>query len=291
MSMFRAADNAGAHGHLTQPSPGFGLGLRTAHYADFLAPPQRVDWLEILSDNYMVPGGKPLRMLDAIRAHYPMAMHGVALSIGSVEGPDRAYLQQLKQLVDHVQPLWVSDHLCWTGVHGRQLHDLMPLPYTDEALDVVVRNVRQVQDVLGRRLVLENVSSYVNFKQSHMSEWDFVAAVCERADCLLLLDVNNIYVSSVNHGFDAVAYIDRMPAQRVQQMHLAGHAHNGDHIIDTHDQPVSDPVWALYAHACRRFGHVATMIERDDHIPPLPELINELDQARRMAAGAWKEAA
>lgn len=291
MSMFRAADNAGAHGRLTQPSPGFGLGLRTAHYADFLAQPQRVDWLEILSDNYMVPGGKPLRMLDAIRAHYPMAMHGVALSIGSVEGPDWAYLQQLKQLVDHVQPLWVSDHLCWTGVHGRQLHDLMPLPYTDEALDVVVRNVRQVQDVLGRRLVLENVSSYVNFKQSHMSEWDFVAAVCERADCLLLLDVNNIYVSSVNHGFDAMGYIDRMSAHRVQQMHLAGHAHNGDHIIDTHDQPVSDPVWDLYAHACRRFGHVATMIERDDHIPPLPELINELDQARRMAAGAWREAA
>lgn len=291
MSMFRAADNAGAHGRLTQPSPGFGLGLRTAHYADFLAQPQRVDWLEILSDNYMVPGGKPLHMLDAIRAHYPMAMHGVALSIGSVEGPDWAYLQQLKQLVDHVQPLWVSDHLCWTGVHGRQLHDLMPLPYTDEALDVVVRNVRQVQDVLGRRLVLENVSSYVNFKQSHMSEWDFVAAVCERADCLLLLDVNNIYVSSVNHGFDAMGYIDRMSAHRVQQMHLAGHAHNGDHIIDTHDQPVSDPVWDLYAHACRRFGHVATMIERDDHIPPLPELINELDQARRMAAGAWREAA
>ena len=231
-----------AHGRLTQPSPGFGLGLRTAHYADFLARPQRVDWLEIISDNYMVPGGKPLRMLDAIRVRYPMAMHGVALSIGSVGGPDRAYLQQLKQLVEHVQPLWVSDHLCWTGVHGRQLHDLMPLPYTDEALDVVVRNVRQVQDVLGRRLVLENVSSYVNFQQSHMSEWDFVSAVCEQADCLLLLDVNNIYVSSVNHGFDPVAYIDRMPAHRVQQVHLAGHSHNGDHIIDTHDQAVSDPV-------------------------------------------------
>lgn len=280
-----------AHGRLTQPSPGFGLGLRTAHYADFLAQPQRVDWLEIISDNYMVPGGKPLRMLDAIRARYPMAMHGVALSIGSVGGPDRAYLQQLKHLVDHVQPLWVSDHLCWTGVHGRQLHDLMPLPYTDEALDVVVRNVQQVQDVLGRRLVLENVSSYVNFWQSHMSEWDFVAAVCERADCLLLLDVNNIYVSSVNHGFDAMTYINHMPAHRVQQVHLAGHAHNGDHIVDTHDQPVSGPVWDLYAHACRRIGPVATMIERDDHIPPLPELIHELDQARLMAAGAWQEAA
>jgi len=167
----------GQHGRLTQASPGFGLGLRTAHYADFLAGPQAVDWLEIISDNYLVPGGKPLRMLDAIRARYPMAMHGVALSIGSVSGPDPAYLAQLKQLVDRVQPLWVSDHLCWTGVHGRQLHDLMPLPYTEEALDVVVRNVRRVQDALGRRLVLENVSSYVHFKQSSMSEWDFVSCV------------------------------------------------------------------------------------------------------------------
>lgn len=280
-----------AHGRLAQPSPGFGLGLRTVHYADFLAGPQPVDWLEIISDNYLVPGGKPLRMLDAIRERYPMAMHGVALSIGSVNGPDKAYLAQLQQLVDRVQPLWVSDHLCWTGVHGRQLHDLMPLPYTEEALDVVVRNVQQVQDALGRRLVLENVSSYVHFKQSSMSEWDFVSAVCEQADCLLLLDVNNIYVSSVNHGFDAIAYLNAMPMHRVQQIHLAGHSHNGDHIIDTHDHPVADPVWALYAHACRRFGPVAAMIERDDHIPPLPDLIDELDHARAVAAGAWQEAA
>lgn len=291
MSTSRAVGPDGVHGRLTQPSPGFGLGLRTVHYADFLAQPQGVDWLEVISDNYMVPGGKPLRMLEAIRARYPMAMHGVGLSIGAVAGPDRAYLRQLRQLVDHVQPLWVSDHLCWTGVHGRQLHDLMPLPYTDEALDVVVRNVRRVQDALGRRLVLENVSSYVSFKQSHMSEWDFIAAVCEQADCLLLLDVNNIYVSSVNHGFDAMAYIDRMPAHRVQQVHLAGHSHNGNHIIDTHDQPVSDPVWALYDHACRCFGQVATMIERDDHIPPLPELIHELNLARRVAADVWRVAA
>ena len=280
-----------SHGRLTQPSPGFGLGLRTAHYADFLAEPQAVDWLEIISDNYLVPGGKPLRMLDAIRERYPMAMHGVALSIGSVNGPDDTYLTQLKQLVDRVQPLWVSDHLCWTGVHGRQLHDLMPLPYTDEALAVVVRNVRRVQDVLGRRLVLENVSSYVNFTQSHMSEWDFVAAVCEQADCLLLVDVNNIYVSSVNHGFDAHDYLARLPVGRVQQIHLAGHSHNGDHIIDTHDHPVADPVWDLYAHACRRFGDVATMIERDDHIPPLPELLAELNHARAIAARTLLEAA
>lgn len=286
MSMWQTAS-----GGLVQPSPGFGLGLRTAHYADFLAEPQRVDWLEVISDNYLVPGGKPMRMLDAIRDRYPMAMHGVAMSIGSVAGPDATYLRQIKGLMDRIQPLWVSDHLCWTGVHGRHLHDLLPLPYTEEAIDVVVRNILRVQDVLGRRLVLENVSSYVDFKQSHMSEWEFVAAVCERADCLLLLDVNNIYVSSVNHGFDALTYLNGLPAHRVQQIHLAGHTDNGDHIIDTHDHPVADPVWALYAHACRRFGAVATMIERDDHIPPLPELVGELDQARKLAAATWLEAA
>jgi hypothetical protein len=185
----------------------------------------------------------------------------------------------------------VSDHLCWTGVHGRQLHDLMPLPYTDEALSLVVRHVQQVQDALGRRLVLENVSSYVNFVQSHMTEWDFVAQVCEQADCLLLLDVNNIHVSSVNHGFDALAYLDAMPAHRIQQIHLAGHTDNGDHIVDTHDHPVAGAVWDLYAHACRRFGPVATMIERDDRIPPLPELIDELDVARSVAGRVFKEVA
>jgi uncharacterized protein (UPF0276 family) len=273
---------------LTRPSPGFGLGLRTAHYADFLCEAReqapQVDWLEAISDNFMVPGGKPLRMLDAIRERYPMALHGVALSIGSVNGPDEAYLRQLKALVDRVDPLWVSDHLCWTGVHGRQLHDLLPLPYTDEALSVVVRNVRRVQDVLGRRLVLENVSSYVAFAQSRLTEWDFLSAVSEQADCLLLVDVNNIHVSAMNHGFDALAYLERLPAERVQQVHLAGHTDHGDHLIDTHDHPVADPVWALYRQACQRFGPVATMIERDDRIPPVQELIDELGQARVISA-------
>lgn len=271
---------------VAQPSPGFGLGLRTAHYADFVAAPQRVDWLEVISDNHMVPGGKPMRILDELRERYPMAMHGVALSLGSVSGPDEGYVRQLRALADRIQPLWVSDHLCWTGVHGVQLHDLLPLPYTEEALSVVVRNVQRTQDVLGRRLVVENVSSYVAFAQSEMSEWEFVREVAQRADCLLLLDVNNVYVSSVNHGFDPVAYVDAMPAGRVQQMHLAGHTRNGDLLIDTHDQPVPDPVWALYQHACQRFGEVATMIERDDDIPPLPELLAELDQARAWAAAS-----
>jgi len=279
------------HAALTRPSPGFGLGLRTVHYPDFLAEPQPVDWLEIISENYMVPGGKPMRMLDQIRERYPMAMHGVSLSIGSANGPDPSYLKKLSDLVRRVDPLWVSDHLCWTGAHGRQLHDLMPLPYTDEALDLVVRHVRQVQDALGRRLVLENVSSYVQFQTSHMTEWDFIARLCEEADCLLLLDVNNIHVSSVNHGFDAMDFIKHIPVDRVQQIHLAGHTDNGDHIIDTHDHPVADAVWALYAQACQRFGGVATMIERDDHIPPLPELLAELDQARAVAASVLERRA
>ena len=267
----------------TQPSPGFGLGLRTQHYADFLGAPQRVDWLELLSDNYMVPGGKPLVMLDRIRANYPVVMHGVALSIGAADGVDETYLDALAQLADRVQPLWISDHLCWTGVHGRVLHDLYPLPYSEEALDVVVRNVQRVQERLKRSLVLENVSSYVSFGASNMSEWEFISAVCARTGCRLLLDVNNIHVSSVNHGFDAHAFLRGIPADRVQQIHLAGHTDHGDHIIDTHDHPVAESVWALYAEALKLCGPVATMIERDDHIPPLAELVAELDHARALA--------
>ena len=273
---------------LTQPSPGFGLGLRTEHYADFLAAPQRVDWLELLSDNYLVPGGKPLVNLDRIRANYPVVMHGVALSIGSADGPHEPYLDALAALAARVEPLWISDHLCWTGVHGKVLHDLYPLPYSEAALAVVVRNVHRVQERLQRALVLENVSSYVSFAASEMSEWEFITEVCARTGCRLLLDVNNIHVSSVNHGFDARAFLRGVPADRVQQIHLAGHTlvtgDNGDHIIDTHDHPVADSVWALYTEALQRFGPVATMIERDDHIPPLAELIAELDHARALAS-------
>ncbi len=271
------------------PSPGFGLGLRPDHYADFLDCRQPVDWLELISENYMVPGGKPLAMLDAIRADYPVALHGVSLSIGSTDPLDRAYLAQLKQLHRRVEPLWVSDHLCWTGVAGKNSHDLLPLPYSEEALKLVVAHVRQVQDLLGERILLENVSSYLEFADSVMPEWDFVRAVAEEADCLLLLDVNNIYVSSVNHGYDARDYLRAMPANRVQQIHLAGHHDHGDYIVDTHDHPVCEAVWALYADACRQFGEVAAMIERDDHIPPLAELLAELDRARAIAARAASE--
>ena len=273
------------------PSPGFGLGLRTEHYAEILAAPCRVDWFEALSENYMIPGGKPLAMLDKIRQDYPMVMHGVSMSIGTPDGPSLEYLTELKRLEQRIEPLWVSDHICWTGVHGRNLHDLFPLPYTEETVRTVAQNIRRVQDFLGRPLLLENVSSYVAFTEDSLTEWEFVAAIAEESDSLILLDVNNIYVSSVNHGFDPQVYLDAMPAGRVQQIHLAGHNDHGDYIVDTHDHPIVDPVWDLYAAAVRRFGKVATMIERDDNIPPLAELIAELDVARSIAERELREAA
>ena len=271
-------------------SPGFGLGLRTVHYHDFLNEKQPVDWLEILSENYMVPGGKPLAMLDAIRADYPMVMHGVSMSIGTPQGPSSEYLRELKKLMQRVQPLWISDHLCWTGVHGKNMHDLYPLPYTEETVAVVVKNIRRVQDYLECPLVLENVSSYLSFKSDSMNEWEFVAAVAEESDSLILLDVNNIYVSSINHGFAATDYLQGIPLKRVQQIHLAGHHDHGTHIIDTHDHPVADPVWDLYAQALRRFGPIASMIERDDNIPALAELITELNVARTISAQIFSPA-
>ncbi len=263
---------------------GFGLGLRTPHYPDFLAGQEPLDWLEIITDNFLVQGGKPLLMLDTFRRDYPMAMHGVAMSIGAHGGLDLGYLQRVKALAQRIEPLWVSDHLCWIGHGPEQLHDLCPLPYTDEAARHVVAHIRQAQDVLGRRLVLENVSSYTAFTHDTASEWQFLAHIAEAADCLLLLDVNNVYVSSVNHGFDPLTYLRALPAHRVQQIHLAGHSHHGSHAVDTHDQPVCPAVWALYAEACRLFGAVATMVERDAHIPPLTELLAEVAVARAVAS-------
>lgn len=273
-----------AHTPLATRHAGFGLGLRTAHYADFLAAPQPLDWLEIITDNFLVEGGKPLAVLETLRRDYPMAMHGVAMSIGAAQGVDLAYVQQIKTLAQRIEPLWVSDHLCWTGPGPEQLHDLYPLPYTDEAARHVVAQIRRVQDILGRRLVLENVSSYLQYTTDSHSEWQFLSHIAQEADCLLLVDVNNIYVSSVNHGFDPLEYLHALPAHRVQQIHLAGHDHQGSHIIDTHDHPVAPAVWDLYAHACQRFGAVATMIERDDHIPPLQDLLDEMTVARSIAA-------
>lgn len=266
---------------------GFGLGLRPEHYRDFVERRgSGVDWVEVISENYMVPGGKPLHHLDRIRREWPMAMHGVSLSIGGTDPLDATYLRDLKALAARIEPAWISDHLCWTGVSGRQLHDLLPLPYTEAALRHVADRVAQMQDKLGCRVALENVSSYVAFAADEMAEHDFVAELVRRADCLLLLDVNNVYVSSRNHGFDARRYIDAMPLDRVVQIHLAGHETHDGYLIDTHDHPVCDAVWDLYAHTVRRFGPLPTMIERDDRIPPLAELVAELDVARRIAAQA-----
>lgn len=263
---------------------GFGLGLRTTHYPDYLRERQPLDWLEIITDNFLGEGGKPQAMLELIRQDYPLAMHGVAMSIGGTDPLDLTYLQQVKTLAQRIEPMWVSDHLCWTGHYHHRLHDLYPLPYTDEAARHVIARIRQAQDFLGRRLVIENVSSYIDFVASAQTEWEFLHHVATEADCLLLVDVNNIYVSSVNHGFDALAYLQGLPAQRVQQMHLAGHTNHGDHLVDTHDHPVCDAVWQLYAQACVLYGPVATMIERDDDIPPLPVLLTELNVARHMRA-------
>ena len=273
------------------PSLGFGLGLRVDHYQAILADNPRIDWFEALTENYLVPGGKPLDYLMRIRERYPMVLHGVSMSIGSTQPLDRSYLAQLKALAARVEPAWISDHLCWTGIAGRNMHDLLPLPYTEEALANVVERVQTVQDVLGRRILLENVSSYVSYRDSQVSEWEFLREIAQRADCLLLLDVNNIYVSSVNHEFDPLEYLQAIPVDRVQQINLAGHENQGDYLIDTHDHPVPDPVWELYDAAVRRFGSVSTMIERDDNIPPLEELCSELDAARQLAERALARAA
>ena len=273
------------------PYLGFGLGLRVEHYDALIDDPGNVQWLEIVSENYLVPGGRPLRWLERFRERFPLVMHGVSLSIGGTDPLDGDYLDQLAALASHVQPAWISDHLCWTGVDGVNLHDLMPLPYTEEALHHVVDRVRRVQDRLGRRILLENVSSYIRFAQSQLTEWEFLAAVAERADCLILLDINNVHVSAHNHGYAAMDFLRGMPVDRVQQFHLAGHEQAGDLLIDTHDAPVPDGVWSLYMDAVHRFGHVSTMIERDDHIPPLDELRAELDHARHLAERCLRMAA
>jgi uncharacterized protein (UPF0276 family) len=262
---------------------GFGLGLRPPHYDFVLQEPHAIDWLEIITENYLGAGGKPLHYLTRIRERYPLVMHGVSLSIGSTDPIDLDYLASVRALSDRIEPHWISDHLCWTGIEGRNLHDLLPLPYTEEALATVVARVGQVQDILGRQILLENVSSYLTFHASEMSEWEFLREVAQRADCAILLDINNIYVSSVNHGFDPIEYLRAIPPSRVEQFHLAGHSDLGGHLIDTHDHPIAAPVWNLYRAALERFGEVPTMIERDDNIPELSELVEELDVARQIA--------
>ncbi|MDP3847024.1 MAG: DUF692 domain-containing protein [Pseudomonas sp.] len=266
----------------TTATLGYGLGLRNHYYDEILEQRPAVDWFEILSENYLVDGGKALYYLDAIGENYPLVMHGVSLSIGGPHALDLDYLQRLKQLAARVQPAWISDHLCWSRGNAHQLHDLLPLPYSEESLQHVAARVRQVQDVLERPLVLENVSSYLRTANDEFNEWQFLARLSELSGCELLLDVNNVYVSARNHGFDPWSFISGLPAQRIRQLHLAGHSDYGDYVIDTHDQPICDPVWQLYQRTLEHLGPVSTMIERDDNYPPFSELLAELQQAREL---------
>ena len=266
------------------PCLGYGLGLRSAYYQQILEQAPDVDWFEVISENFMVPGGKALYYLDAIAERYPLVMHGVSLSIGGPHALDRDYLIHLKQLAERVKPAWISDHLCWSRGNAHQLHDLLPLPYTEESLEYIAGRVAQVQDFLQRPLVLENVSSYVRAASDDFTEWEFLAALSRVSGCELLLDVNNVYVSSRNHGFDPWTFIQQLPADKIRQLHLAGHSDYGDYVIDTHDHPVSDPVWAMYQRTLQHLGPVATLLERDDHFPPFDELLDELHKARELAA-------
>lgn len=271
---------------LIEPFGDFGLGLRRAHYADFIERDIDVDFVEVISENYMIDGGRPLRILEQLREKYPVIIHGVSMSIGSASGLDREYLDRLKRLERRIDPLWVSDHLCWTRTSAHNSHDLLPLPLTAEALAVVCANVVQAQDHLGRAMLIENPSSYLTFPEDELAEWEFLGEMARRTGCYLLLDVNNIHVSACNHGFSARQYLEGLPLERVRQIHLAGHT-PGEIIIDTHDREVSDDVWALYSRAMAMIDQpVATMIERDDKIPPLPELLAELELARKHAADA-----
>jgi uncharacterized protein (UPF0276 family) len=266
------------------PPLGYGLGLRKEHYKEIIETRPEIDWFEVLTENYLVPGGKPLHYLDQICEHYPVVMHGVSMSIGSSDPLNHDYLAQVKNLARRINPHWISDHLCWTGLDGINAHDLLPLPYTEEAIQHVAQRIRQVQDFLERRILMENVSSYVTYSQSgDMTEWEFLTAVAEEADCLLLVDINNIYVSSVNHEFDPLDYLHGIPTERVQQHHMAGHSDYTDYIIDTHDDVIIEPVWDLYAEAVKRYGNVSTMIERDDNIPDLSVLLEELGRIRDIA--------
>jgi len=258
------------------------VGLRREHFERVLSAPTRVDWFEIISENFMVKGGRPLFVLDRVRRDYPVVMHGVSLSIGSTDPLDSDYLERLRALAARVEPAWVSDHLCWTGVGGHNAHDLLPLPFTEEALCHVAERVERVQEHLGRRIALENVSSYLTFSDSTLTEWDFLAEIARRADCGILLDVNNIYVSSVNHGFDAQAYLEAIPAERVWQVHLAGHTDRGTHLLDSHGAHVCDEVWELYRVATRRIGAVASLVEWDEDIPEWDVLEAESVRAREV---------
>ncbi|HXD32912.1 MAG TPA: DUF692 domain-containing protein [Pyrinomonadaceae bacterium] len=266
---------------------GVGVGLRPQHFRYVLENWPRVDWFEVISENFMNSGGWPRYVLDRVSERYAVVMHGVSMSIGSTDPLDFNYLARLKRLANEIGARWVSDHLCWTGVAGRNTHDLLPLPLTEDTLRHVVSRVQTVQDYLERPLVIENPSSYLSFAGDTLREWEFLSALAEESDCGLLLDVNNVYVSSVNHGFDPVVYIARLPPRRVVQIHLAGHTDCGTHIVDTHDGPVAEPVWELYRLACRATGGVSTLLEWDSKIPAFPTLHAEALKAVDYAKAEW----
>ncbi|HVF15179.1 MAG TPA: DUF692 family protein [Acidimicrobiales bacterium] len=278
-----------AGGRLGLPDLGYGVGLRDVHFRHLLhTPPAEwdVDWFEIISENFFDDYGFASHALEHVAAHRPVVMHGVSLSIGSTDPLDTGYLAKLRALADRVQPAWISDHLCWTGVNGAVAHDLLPMPLTRSSLDHVADRVRAVQDYLGRPLVLENPSTYLEFKASEIPEWEFLGLLAEETGCGLLVDVNNLFVGAYNHGFDPVSYIEGLPADHVVQVHLAGHRDRGSHLLDTHDRPVPDGVWSLYAQAQARTGGVSTLLEWDADIPPFPELVAELDKARDVPVGS-----
>ncbi len=263
------------------PDLGVGVGLRRPHYSHVIAEKPAIGWFEVIAENFMVDGGRPLQVLEQVRANYPVVLHGVSLSLGSTDPLNRQHLKNLARLAQRFEPAWVSDHLCWTGVGGHNLHDLLPLPYTEEAVFHIARRIREVQETIGRPLMIENVSSYLTYAASAMTEWDFLSAIAEEANCGILLDINNIFVSAFNHRFRATDYIESVPIDRVAQFHLAGHSDYGSYLLDTHDHPIRSEVWELYEYAVRRFGRVSTLIERDDNIPEFPELMTEANEAEQ----------
>jgi uncharacterized protein (UPF0276 family) len=267
------------------PDLGLGVGLRTVHFSHILSKRPDVGFFEVLTENYLDTGGRPLFVLDQIAEHYRLVMHGVSMSVGSTDPINFEYLAKVKALADRIKAVWIGDHVCWTGVLGRNTHDLLPLPYTEETLRHVIGRIRTIQDFLGRPLVLENPSTYLEFAPNSMPEWEFINRMAEGADCGLLFDVNNVYVSAFNHGFDPEAYVDAVPADRVCQYHLAGHTHKGTHILDTHSDHVVDPVWRLYGRSIHRTGLCATLLEWDADIPAFEVVHKEVLKAR-----AWRDA-
>lgn len=266
---------------LGHPNLGLGVGLRSVHFPYILEHQPEVDWFEVISENFMDSAGRARYILDQIAERYPTVMHGVSLSIGSTDPLDFEYLSRLRRLADEIKPHWVSDHLCWTGVLGLNAHDLLPLPLNDETLRHVIARVGIVQDYLERPLVLENPSTYVTFAGSTLTEWEFLTRLAEETGCGLLVDVNNVYVSSVNHDFDPREYLENLPHERVVQFHLAGHTDCRTHIIDTHDDHVIDPVWELYRLAHQRTGGASTLLEWDAKIPDFPVVHAEVLKARQ----------